>query len=301
MTKVSVVVLSWNTAELTCACLRSVRESFAAEDIDGELLVVENGSDDGSAERIATEFPEAALLRNEENRGYASGVNQGVAASHGEWVLLLGSDALLLEGTLSSLLGFMESAEGYGACAPRLLAEDGETQRACSAFPLPRTALWFGTPLETWFPRSRELDRYFMRSFAHDVDADVEQPPATCFLMGREQWDSMGGMDEELWLFFNDVDLCKRLSELGLKVRFLSEPSVQHVGGASTSRYSAFVERWHIDRLRYLRKHHGLLGAFMARLGTSWAMAAWALRRLFFLERDPFWGRFQSYLRFLRA
>ena len=301
MIRASVVVLSWNTAELTLACLRSVCEVFAAEAIDGELVVVENGSDDGSAERIAAEFPEATLLCNEENRGYASGVNQGVTASRGEWVLLLGSDATLSEGALTRLLGFMESSSGYGACAPRLIAADGETQRACASFPLPRTALWFGTPMQSWFPRSRELERYFMRSFAHDVDADVEQPPATCFLIKRELWDSMGGMDEMLWLFFNDVDLCKRLSERGLKVRFLAEASAQHVGGASTSIYSAFVERWHIDRLRYLRKHHGLLGAFMARLGTSWVMASWALRRLFFLERDPFWGRFQSYLRFLRA
>ena len=301
MIKVSVVVLSWNTAELTLACLRSVREAFAAEGVAGELVVVENASEDGSAARIAAEFPDALLICNEENHGYARGVNQGVAASSGEWVLLLGSDAVLSEGALSSLLGFMESSSGYGACAPRLVAAGGETQRTCSSFPLPRTALWFGTPMEGWFPNSRELERYFMRSFAHDVDADVEQPPATCLLLGREQWDSCGGMDEELWLFFNDVDLCKRLAERGLKVRFLADPTVQHVGGASTSRYGAFVERWHSDRLSYLRKHHGLLGALMARLGTSWAMGAWALRRLFFLERDPFWGRFQGYLRFRRA
>ena len=301
MIKVSVVVLSWNTAELTLACLRSVVEAFDSEEIVGELVVVDNASEDDSAARIASEFPSVRLICNAENRGYAAGVNQGVAASKGQWVLLLGSDARLSAGALSELLSFMESATGYGACAPRLVDVDGETQRACSSFPLPRTALWFGTPLQSWFPRSRELNRYFLRSFAHDADADVEQPPATCLLFNRELWDSLGGMDEELWLFFNDVDLCKRLGGLGLKLRYLTGPSAQHVGGASTALYSGFVERWHTDRLVYLRKHHGLLGALMARLGTSWAMAAWALRRLFFLEQDPFWGRFQGYLRFLRA
>ena len=276
-------------------------EAFDSERIVGELVVVDNASEDDSAARIGAEFPSVRLICNAENRGYAAGVNQGVAASDGQWVLLLGSDACLSGGALSELLAFMGEAAGYGACAPRLVGADGETQRACAAFPLPRTALWFATPLQSWFPSSPELKRYFMRDFAHDADADVEQPPATCLLLSRELWDSMGGMDEELWLFFNDVDLCKRLGELGLKLRYLASPSVQHVGGASTARYSGFVERWHTDRLLYLRKHHGLLGALMARLGTSWAMAAWALRRLFFLEQDPFRGRFQSYLRFLRA
>jgi N-acetylglucosaminyl-diphospho-decaprenol L-rhamnosyltransferase len=301
LTEVSVVVLSWNTAELTLACLRSVVEAFDSEGIVGELVVVENASEDDSAARIASEFPSAKLICNVENRGYAAGVNQGVAASGGQWVLLLGSDARLSGGAISGLLTFMESAVGYGGCAPRLVDAEGETQRACASFPLPRTALWFGTPLQSWFPRSRELNRYFLRDFAHDVDADVVQPPATCLFFSREQWDSLAGMDEDLWLFFNDVDFCKRLNGRGLKLRYLSGLSAQHVGGASTALYDGFVERWHTDRLLYLRKHHGLLGAFMARLGTSWAMGAWALRRLFFLERDPFWGRFRGYLRFLRA
>jgi len=298
---VSVVVLSWNTAELTLKCLRSVVDAFDRGDIDGELVVVDNSSDDGSAGRIATEFPGARLMRNEENRGYAAGVNQGVAASTGEWVLLLGSDACLLGDALSELMTFLEGASGYGACSPSLVGADGEAQRACAAFPRPQTALWLGTPLERWFPKASELQRYFLREFAHDADADVEQPPATCFLISRELWDSMGGMDESLWLFFNDVDFCKRLQQRGLKVRYLVGPQVQHVGGASTGRFSSFVERWHTDRFRYMRKHHGWRGAACARLGTTWAFAAWGLRRLFYYERGPFWGMFGGYLRFLRA
>ena len=301
MSRVSVIVLSWNTVELTLECLRMVQAAFERGEADGELVVVENGSEDGSMERITAEHPGVVLVKNEENRGYACGVNQGVAASSGDWLLLLGSDAFLQDGALSGLLGFIEGAEGYGACAPRLIGQDGKTQEACAAFPLPRTAIWFGTPLQHWFPKSSELKRYFLRDFAHDSDADVEQPPATCLLISRGVWDSLGGMDEAMWLFFNDVDLCKRIQEEGLLIRYLAEPRVQHVGGASTARFTTFVERWHLDRLQYMRKHHGLPGALCARIGTTWTFAAWCLRRAFFMVRGPFWERVGSYLRFLRA
>ena len=301
MSRVSVVILSWNTAELTVECLRSVEAAFERGEVDGELVVVENGSEDDSAERIAAEFPAAKLLCNEENRGYSCGVNQGVAASSGEWVLLLGSDAQLLEGALAEMASFLESASGYGACAPRLVGLDGETQAACSAFPRPRTAIWLGTPLERWFPKAPELERYFLREFAHDTDADVEQPPATCFFLRREVWESLGGMDESLWLFYSDVDLCKRMQQQGLLIRYLAGPSVRHLGGASTAGFLNFVERWHTDRLCYMRKHHGWVGTACARLGTTWAFAAWGLQRALFRVRDPFWERVGSYLRFLRA
>ena len=301
MSRVSVVVLSWNTAELTLGCLHSVRAAFERGEAQGELVVVENGSDDDSLERISSEFPEALLLQNEENQGYARGVNQGVAASSGEWILLLGSDASLREGALRDMLEFLDGSSGYGACAPRLVGAEGETQRACASFPRPMTAIWFGTPLQHWFPNAPELRRYFLRDFAHDADADVEQPPATCMLLSREAWDSLDGMDEALWLFFNDVDLCKRMQAAGLLIRFLVSPTAEHVGGASTARYTTFVERWHTDRLRYMRKHHGVIGALCARVGTTWAFAAWGLRRVFFRVRDPFWERVGSYIRFLRA
>jgi len=299
--RVSVVVLSWNTAELTAECLRSVEAAFERGEAQGELIVVENGSEDGSAELIANGFPDLKLLCNEENLGYAAGVNQGVGACAGEFVLLLGSDARLEEGALGEMLAFLEGDPGYGACAPRLVGEDGETQDACAAFPRPRTAIWFGTPLQRWFPRSPELERYFLRKFDYESDADVEQPPATCFLLRREVWESVEGMDESLWLFFNDVDLCRRMQQQGILIRYLSNPRVRHLGGASTSRFPAFVERWHTDRLRYMRKHHGWAGTSCARIGTTWAFAAWALRRALFRVRDPFWERVGGYLRFLRA
>ena len=301
MSRVSVVVLSWNTAELTLKCLASVRAAFERGEAAGELVVVENGSSDDSLARIQAACPEALVLENPQNLGYAKGVNQGVAASSCEWILLLGSDAELQEGTLSHMLEFMEGASGYGASAPRLVGADGVTQRACHRFPLPRTALWFGTPLQGWLPDSSELRRYLFKDFSHEADADVEQPPATCLMLHRDVWDSLGGMDESLWLFYNDVDLCVRMRAEGLRIRFLSGASVQHFGGGSTARFEGFVERWHTDRLRYLRKHFGLTGALCARLGTTWAFAAWALKRALFMVRDPFLERVGSYIRFLRA
>ena len=119
MSRASVIVLSWNTADLTLECLRMVKAAFERGEVEGEIVVVENGSTDGSLGLIKAEFPEAVLIENRENQGYARGVNQGAAASSGEWLLLLGSDAFLLEGAIKEL-----------RAGAQLLAADGESIRS---------------------------------------------------------------------------------------------------------------------------------------------------------------------------
>ena len=138
---------------------------------------------------------------------------------------------------------------------------------------LPRvvTALWFATPLERWFPKSRELERYFARDFDYEHDGDAQQPPAAALLLRRSTLEALGAFDESMWLFFNDVDLSKRLLQAGWRTRYLCDARVVHVGGASTRQFGAQLERWHLDRLAYFRKHHGRLGGVWVKLCTTLA------------------------------
>ena len=255
--KLSVVVLSWNTVDLTLACLRSLMAESPRH--SREILVIDNGSTDGSADAIAAEFPRLLLVRNDENLGYAAGNNQGAQRARGTYFCTLNSDTEVQPGALDGLIDFLEANPKYGAVSPRLCSFDGSVQTACMRFPGLWTALCYDTVFGKFWPGSWVEARYFMRDFDHLTSRDVDQPPGACFLMRREEYLTMDGLDEELFLFFNDVDLCRRLKKRGRKIRYLAEETVLHHEGASTKGFKEFIVVWHRNRLAYYRKHYGPL------------------------------------------
>lgn len=276
---VSVVVLSWNTKGLLRACLSTLAE--ARHELPLQVVVVDNASHDGSADMVAARFPWVELVRNERNEGYAIGNNIGAARATGRYLLLLNSDTELAPGVLTRLVGFLEEHPGHGACAPRLMSPDGRVQHSCKTFPTRRTALVFDTLVERLFPEHPVLRRYHMRDFDHLGVRDVEQPPGAALLLRRELWERLGGMDPELWLFFNDVDLCRRLVALGYRIAYLGDVAILHHEGASTRQIQRFGAIWHRNRMAYYRKTYGAFGALLARLATTCrgAEEVWRMRR----------------------
>ena len=263
---ISAVVPSWNVRAHLRACLQALETHAPGI----EVVVVDDASTDGSADLVAEEFPRVRLLRCGDNAGYARATNRGAAASSGDYLLLLNADCEVGPGTVARLAEFLEAHPGYGAAVPALRNPDGSVQRACMRFPRLRTALWSGTPLERWRPASAELARYFVRDFDHAHDADVEQPPAACLLVRRTVFEQLGGLDEELALYFNDVDFSRRLARAGLKTRFLAgAPAVHHVGASTRLRPDRLLA-WHRDRLAYYRKHHGALSGVLVKACVIW-------------------------------
>ena len=260
----SVVVLSWNTRELTLACLRALFAEVPRHPRD--VIVVDNGSQDGSADAIAAAFPQVRLLRNAENRLYAAGNNQGVAVATGEFVCTLNSDTEVRPGALDQLVEFLRGNPAHGAVAPRLVDPDGTVQHACQRFPTWGSALCFDSWWGTFWPGSWIQDRYLMRDFDHLTSRDVPQPPGAVFVMRRDEWNRYGGLDEQLGLFFNDVDLARRLWRDGRKIHYLASAEVLHHRGASTRNFSKMLVIWHRNRLRYYRKHHGILAVWWLRV-----------------------------------
>ncbi len=251
----SVVVLSWNTKDLVRDCLEALEE----DQFPGsrEVLLVDQASSDGTADMARKEFPRVRLLQAGENLGYARGNNLGAEKARGKWLCLLGSDTRVRPGALEGLTAFLERNPEYGAAAPMLVGPGGEVQRACMNFPGIFTALTFDNVLSRFPPGKWIQDRYYMRSFDHLSERDVVQPPGTCLVLSREEYLAMGGMDPSLFLFFNDVDLCKRLRLAGRKIRYLPSSVVLHKGGASTSRYGRMPVQWQLDRLAFYRKWFG--------------------------------------------
>lgn len=275
---VSVVVLNWNTRDLLAACLESLRSARTPPAF--ETIVVDNASSDGSADMVALRFPEVRLVRNPRNVGYAAGNNVGIRLARGRAVFLLNSDTEVEADALERLFAEMERDPTLGAVAPRLVSPDGGTQRACMRFPTLMTAVAF----DTWFgrrgPLRREMARYFYEDFDHETTRDVEQPPAAALLLRRDALQRVGLLDEDLFLFFNDVDLCRRLRRAGWRIRYLAEARVRHVGGASTRLLSDFALEWHRDRARYYLRAYGLPGFLLAKAMTVWRAAEEWFRRV---------------------
>jgi N-acetylglucosaminyl-diphospho-decaprenol L-rhamnosyltransferase len=278
--KLSVVIPVWNKCELMRACLQSLRVSLAAVDGEVEVIVVDDASSDGAQHLVDEEFPECIQLRNECNRGFAVSANRGLKAARGEWLLLLNSDTEITPQALRQMLELFEENSEWDGLAPRLVDATGATQSSCMDWPKLATAFYFGTPMERWQPDSSELRRYFLREFDHEsARADV-QPPASCWLLRRTAWERVGEFDESLELFFNDVDWALRLRDIGGALHYRPEIKLLHHGGASTAARADFVERWQIDRLRFYRKHHGRLGAFVVKACLSWTFFDWWSRRV---------------------
>jgi N-acetylglucosaminyl-diphospho-decaprenol L-rhamnosyltransferase len=279
---VRVVVPSWNTREHLRACLRALRLSRGP---GLEVVVVDDASDDGTAEMVAAEHPEVRLVRQATNQGFTAACNRGLEGLSQPFALLLNADAEVEPDAIAELLGFLQRSPAHGAAAPRLLSATGETLRSCMAFPRLRTALWFGTPLERWAPRSAELERYFLRDFDHEDERDVDQPPAACLLLRREALEALRGahgpapLDEAMRLYFSDVDLSLRLARAGWRTRYVPTARVVHHVGASTSRHPRRLLQWHLDRLSYYRKHHGRLAGLWVKGCVAWSLADFTLRQ----------------------
>ncbi|HMQ21290.1 MAG TPA: glycosyltransferase family 2 protein [Planctomycetota bacterium] len=286
--ELTVQVLSWNTQRLTSEALDALDRD--APSFAREVLVLDNGSEDGTLDMLRARSG-LRVLRSEENLGYARGHNLLAREARGDFLCLLGSDTRVRPGTLDALVRFLLDHEDYGAAAPCLVDVRGvalrgddvrgdevsggadRVQTACMRFPTLRTALVYDMFWRTW-PLLRRFDAaYHYRDFDHLHDQDVEQPPGTCLVLRRSLFAELGGFDEELWLFFNDVDLCKRIHDRGLRIRYLSHVSVEHHEGASTKAFGRRLVYWVQNRVAYYRKHHGRLGAGFVRLMTR--LRAW--------------------------
>ncbi len=281
MTRVGVVVPSWNAREHLAECLEAVRRS---EGPQLQVVVVDDASSDGSAELVAQRFPEVRLVKHPEQRGFTGACNVGIALVDAPFVLLLNSDAVVEPGTIAALVEFLERNPRHGAAAPRLLNPDGSAQHACMAFPRVSTALWFGTPLERWAPDSRELRRYFAHDLDDSVERDVDQPPAACLLLRREALQGITEgfarpLDERMRLYFSDVDLSLRLARAGWLTRLMPSARAVHHVGVSTSKHPRRLLQWHLDRLAFYRKYHGFVAGLFVKLCVGWSLADFALQQ----------------------
>jgi hypothetical protein len=206
---------------------------------------------------VREKHPWARLVVNAENRYYAAANNQALAAVEAEYKLLLNPDIVVHPGSLQTLVRFLDEHPQAGAVAPRLRGVHGEVQQTCRSFPGPDIVLYEALGLSRLFPRSRTFGKYRMSWWGYDETRRVDQPMASALLVRDAALQQIGLFDEQFPMFFNDVDLCKRLWDAGWEVWFTPEAELTHLGGASTRqvRREMIVES-HRSFVRYYQKHY---------------------------------------------
>lgn len=255
---VAVIIVNWNT----CDCLRTCLDFLFASDLPGiglDVIVVDNGSNDGSVEMVRNEFPDVRLIRNQTNVGYARAVNRGLTVASGRYILLLNSDAYVEKKTLRDLCRFMDNHNAVGAVSPRLAREDGTVQ-----------PYLFGRDPKPAYLLRRGLKRLVFDGSLHRWDVpetrEVEWVSGACLMIRKEALDTVGSLDEQMFMFFEDNDLCLRMRMSGWRVVYYPETTVTHIGGKSLAKNPRAKYAYYESLQHFYTKHYGFAACVLIRI-----------------------------------
>jgi len=257
----SIIIVTWNSEEEIAECLRSVSDRIGKEgEFVFEIIIVDNNSSDNT-HRVLEKFKsyfdkKITLIRNSVNLGFTKACNQGIELAKGQNVLFLNPDTEIIDDALYKLCNYLNSNEKIGATAPQLLYEDMTIQYSCRTLPKYRDMFFELKLLSALFPKSKFFARWKMRYFPHNELSEVEQPMAAALMVKKNLLVKIGNMDERFVMFFNDIDLCKKILDKGYKIAFYPEAKVIHKKGSSVYQDRArMIRMWNEDCLSYFKKH----------------------------------------------
>ncbi|GJL79453.1 MAG: glycosyl transferase [Nitrospinaceae bacterium] len=254
----SIIIVNFNTRELILDCLRSI--AVHTKEISFEILVVDNHSEDGSAQAIKESFPQVTLIENEENRGFSAANNQAIRISKGKYIVLLNSDTRLVENCFSSIVRYLEAHPEVSILSPEILDADN---RPC--------------PMRLWEDSAQEavlkiLGRYNpaseFKKMGPREPREVEVVGGSCFVVRRELFSTTGLLDENYFLYNEEDDFCRRARRLGNKVCYYPETRLQHLLGQSTHqpeiREKVILETYK-SNLYFYSKHYSFIWNLLLR------------------------------------
>lgn len=254
--ELSVIIVNYNDRVRLPACLSSLEKALSS--LSGEVILVDNRSEDGSPALVRSSFPWIRLIENDRNVGYPRANNIGFRQSRGEYVLFLNTDTIMPADTLALLLAGIKARPQIAAVGPALVHEDGSFQVS------------FGKRVSFFWELCQKLilNPYYRKSLRHS-----RKPRAAgwlsgaCLLARRAAIEAAGLFDEAFFFYFEDIDLCRRISARGLELVFLPAVRISHVGGATTSArpWQSRLE-YRRSQLRFYRKHNSRLSLRLLRL-----------------------------------
>jgi len=262
---VSIIIVSWNVAELLTACLNSIYAHNERSRIL-EVIVVDSASADETLAVVRERFPQVTLLPQAENVGFTRGNNIGLRAARGDYLFLLNPDTELSADVVEVLAAYLDENPQVGIVGPKTLNTDRTYQSTRRRFPTLslelRESLWLAPHLFDLPPSHYSLDNP-----SPDTTHPVDWVQGSALMIRRVLYDQIGGMDEGFFMFSEEVDWCKRAADHHWKIAYIGSTHIIHHGGKSTEQAGA---RSHIyyqtSKIRYFRKHHGALQAGILRL-----------------------------------
>jgi GT2 family glycosyltransferase len=255
----SVVIVGWNARHYLELCLESLAAAPLRRSL--EILVVDNASTDGSAEMIEARFPYVNLIRSTENLGFAKGNNVAIRQCQGRYIALVNPDVIVFPGCLDALADFLDQNPKVGNVGPRVFNPDMTMQSTCRRFPTLWNNFCSATALASKFKGSRLFAGEHMFYFPHDRTLAVDVLVGCFSMIRREAFEAVGLLDEDLFMYGDDVDWCRRCWNAGWEVIFYPGAQAIHDRGKITAPYPVrFAVAQQRSVIHYWKKHHSLLG-----------------------------------------
>ncbi|MBS2007695.1 MAG: glycosyltransferase [Cyanobacteria bacterium SZAS TMP-1] len=253
---VSIIIVNWKTPKLLADCLDSLKADQQFSRF--ETIVVDNNSGDESVPMLKERYPDVKLIENADNKGFSKAVNQAIPLCRGRYVLLLNPDAKVVGDAVSTLAKYLDDNPKAGACGPKVLNADGTLQLACRrAFPSVMASFYRLTYLSHLFPKNEAIAKYNMTFADPDELLEVDALSGSCMMVRSQVVDQIGLLDEDIFMFGEDIDWCWRVKEAGYSVVYVPAAVVYHIHGASSrKRPVGTTINLHKGMEVFYRKHH---------------------------------------------
>lgn len=259
----SIVIVNWKVKDLLEKCLQSIFKE--TKNISFEVFVVDNNSEDGSIEMVREKFPQVNLTASMENLGFAKGNNLAIKKSRGRYVLLLNPDTEILENALEKIVRFMDEHLECGIAGCKLLNPDLSLQSSVRSFPDISSQIFILLKLHHLFPYSKAMYKYLAHNFDYEKTQEVDQVMGAFMMIRREVLDKIGLLDENFWIWFEEVDFCKRAKTVGWKILYTPEAKIIHHYGQSFKQAMGVKKQRDFNRsLSYYFKKNGAKGEWIA-------------------------------------
>jgi GT2 family glycosyltransferase len=259
---ISIVIVTWNSEEEISECLRGIFTNPANDYFDHiEAIIIDNASQDNTINTIESYKKlidhDIRLIANKENLGFTRGANIGLHQARYETVMILNPDTEIYKDALVLLHKKLYSDDSIAIVAPQLVYRSKEIQHSCRTLPTYRDMFFEIFLLSRIFSRSNFFARYKMNNFAHDTEREVEQPMGAALMIKQSVLKEVDYFDDMYDMFFNDVDLCKKVKLAGYKIIFYPTAQIVHRKGISVYKNRAYmISLWNKDCLRYFKKFH---------------------------------------------
>ena len=258
---VSVIIVNWNAKKYVEECLTSLIE--AANDLSVEIILVDNASTDGSVEMVNQSFPSVKVIQNESNLGFAAANNIGIKVATGKYVCLINSDVNVPPNCLQNMYRYMNEQPSIGLLGPKMLGKCGNTRRSGMRFPTIGNMLLRALALDSTLKGPGPMGGFLMADFHFDQIKDMEVLNGWFWMARREALDEVGLLDEQFFMYGEDIDWCKRFRLAGWRIVFYPQAEALHYGGASSANAPIrfFIEMQRAN-LQYWKKYHGRVSLF---------------------------------------